>query len=151
LTIVPLKTLPLENREPSALCPRIYRYEYHYSVVGRRPNTVLSDASDFLRKHPWPGRSIADTWNEDDHREGRHSKRCFNAMGVLCGKAGGDYDDYDDDVNYEQNPHVHTATDTSTRTGGGFVWTLALQQSFREELEKLIILGWFFVYLTCLH
>ncbi|CAE6420019.1 putative PI3/PI4-kinase family protein C343.19 [Rhizoctonia solani AG-1 IB] len=102
----------------------------------------FTDASDFLRKHPWPGRSIADTWNEDDHREGRHSKRCFNAMGVLCGKAGGDYDDYDDDVNYEQNPHVHTATDTSTRTGGGFVWTLALQQSFREELEKLIILDY---------
>ncbi|CAE6416646.1 unnamed protein product [Rhizoctonia solani] len=102
----------------------------------------FTDASEFLRKHPWPGRSIADTWNEDDHREGRHSKRCFNALGVLCGKAGGDYDDYDDDMNYEQNPHTHTTTDTSTRAGGSFVWTLALQQSFREELEKLIILDY---------
>ncbi|CAE6343151.1 unnamed protein product, partial [Rhizoctonia solani] len=83
--------------------------------------------------------SIADTWNEDDHRQGRHSKRCFNALGVLCGKAGGDYDDYDDGMDYEQNPH---ATETPTRTGGNFVWTLALQQSFREELEKLIILDY---------
>ncbi|KAH7339768.1 phosphatidylinositol 3 and 4-kinase-domain-containing protein [Rhizoctonia solani] len=99
----------------------------------------FTDASDFLRKHPWPGRSIADTWNEDDHREGRHSKRCFNAMGVLCGKAGGDYDDYDDGVDYEQTPHV---TEAPIRTGGNFVWTLALQQSFREELEKLIILDY---------
>ncbi|CAE6511120.1 unnamed protein product [Rhizoctonia solani] len=99
----------------------------------------FTDASDFLRKHPWPGRSIADTWNEDDHRQGRHSKRCFNALGVLCGKAGGDYDDYDDDLDYEQTPH---ATETPTRTGGNFVWTLALQQSFREELEKLIILDY---------
>ncbi|CAE6483304.1 unnamed protein product [Rhizoctonia solani] len=99
----------------------------------------FTDASDFLRKHPWPGRSIADTWNEDDHREGRHSKRCFNAMGILCGKAGGDYDDYDDGMDYEQNPHV---TEAPTRTGGNFVWTLALQQSFREELEKLIILDY---------
>ncbi|EUC64091.1 phosphatidylinositol 3- and 4-kinase [Rhizoctonia solani AG-3 Rhs1AP] len=99
----------------------------------------FTDASDFLRKHPWPGRSIADTWNEDDHRQGRHSKRCFNALGVICGKAGGDYDDYDDGVDYEQNPH---ATEIPTRTGGNFVWTLALQQSFREELEKLIILDY---------
>ncbi|KAJ1304736.1 hypothetical protein OPQ81_005874 [Rhizoctonia solani] len=99
----------------------------------------FTDASEFLRKHPWPGRSIADTWDEDDHRQGRHSKRCFNALGVLCGKAGGDYDDYDDDMDYEQNPH---ANETPTRTGGNFVWTLALQQSFREELEKLIILDY---------
>lgn len=98
-----------------------------------------SDASDFLRKHPWPGRSIADTWNEDDHRQGRHSKRCFNALGILCGKAGGDYDDYDDELDYDQNPNV----ESQTRAGGSFVWTLALQQSFREELEKLIILGAF--------
>ncbi|ELU42697.1 phosphatidylinositol 3- and 4-kinase domain-containing protein [Rhizoctonia solani AG-1 IA] len=98
----------------------------------------FTDASDFLRKHPWPGRSIADTWNEDDHRQGRHSKRCFNALGVLCGKAGGDYDDYDD-MDYDQN--LHATTNTSTRAGGSFVWTPALQQSFREELEKLIILG----------
>ncbi|KAF8678123.1 Phosphatidylinositol 3- and 4-kinase [Rhizoctonia solani] len=99
----------------------------------------FTDASDFLRKHPWPGRSIADTWNEDDHRQGRHSKRCFNALGVLCGKAGGDYDDYDD-MDYDQN--LHATTNTSTRAGGSFVWTPALQQSFREELEKLIILDY---------
>ncbi|KAG8677980.1 phosphatidyl inositol kinase [Ceratobasidium sp. 394] len=99
----------------------------------------FTDASDFLRKHPWPGRSITDTWNEDDHRQGRTSKRCFNACGVLCGKAGGDFDDYDDDLDYEQNVN---APEDNTRAGGSFAWTLALQQSFREELEKLIILDY---------
>ncbi|KAG8745228.1 phosphatidyl inositol kinase [Ceratobasidium sp. 414] len=99
----------------------------------------FTDASDFLRKHPWPGRSITDTWNEDDHRQGRTSKRCFNACGVLCGKAGGDFDDFDDDLDYEQNVN---APEDSTRAGGSFAWTLALQQSFREELEKLIILDY---------
>ncbi|KAG9125885.1 phosphatidyl inositol kinase [Ceratobasidium sp. 392] len=99
----------------------------------------FTDASDFLRKHPWPGRSITDTWNEDDHRQGRTSKRCFNACGVLCGKAGGDFDDYDDDVEYEQNAN---GPEEQTRAGGNFAWTLALQQSFREELEKLIILDY---------
>ncbi|KAG9092277.1 phosphatidyl inositol kinase [Ceratobasidium sp. 370] len=98
----------------------------------------FTDASDFLRKHPWPGRSITDTWNEDDHRQGRTSKRCFNACGVLCGKAGGDFDDYDD-LDYEQ---IVDAPEDHTRTGGSFAWTLALQQSFREELEKLIILDY---------
>ncbi|KAG8710745.1 phosphatidyl inositol kinase [Ceratobasidium sp. 395] len=100
----------------------------------------FTDASDFLRKHPWPGRSITDTWNEDDHRQGRTSKRCFNACGVLCGKAGGDFDDYDDDLQYEQNAN---GPEDQARAGGSFAWTLALQQSFREELEKLIILGRF--------
>lgn len=98
----------------------------------------MTDASDFLRKHPWPGRSIADTWNEDDHRQGRTSKRCFNALGVLCGKAGGDFDDYDDDFDYEQNAD---GGEEHAREDGSFSWTLALQQGFREELEKLIILG----------
>ena len=93
-----------------------------------------------MRKHPWPGRPIADTWNEDDHRQGRTSKRCFNALGVLCGKAGGDFEDYDDDYDYEQNAN---GREEHAREDGGFSWTPALQQSFREELEKLIILGKF--------
>lgn len=112
-----------------------YQFPFHHFNVRHH-----ADASEFLRKHPWPGRSIADTWNEDDHRQGRHSKRCFNALGILCGKAGGDYDDYDDDFDYQQNPG---ATEPQARTSGNFAWTLALQQSFREELEKLIILGRF--------
>ncbi|QRW08026.1 phosphatidylinositol 3- and 4-kinase [Ceratobasidium sp. AG-Ba] len=104
----------------------------------------FTDASDFLRKHPWPGRSITDTWNEDDHREGRNSKRCFNACGILCGKAGGDFDDYeDDDIHYEQNGHAQDAPMRApSASGGSFAWTPALQQSFREELEKLIILDY---------
>jgi len=99
----------------------------------------FTDASDFLRKHPWPGRPIADTWNEDDHRQGRTSKRCFNAFGVLCGKAGGDFDDYEDDYAHEQNAN---RGEEHVREDGGFSWTPALQQGFREELEKLIILDY---------
>ncbi|KAL0072349.1 Phosphatidylinositol 4-kinase LSB6 [Marasmius tenuissimus] len=96
-----------------------------------------TDASDFLRKHPWPGRSIADTFDDNTHRRGSVSKRFMGAMKVICGKTGDNddfYDDYDDE-------RLFDATE-STNGQGMFYWSPALQESFREELEKLVILDY---------
>ena len=53
-------------------------------------------------------------------------------MNVVCGKTGAEeeFDDDDDDVD-------HRLYDSSeSRTGDPFYWTPALQDNFREELEK---------------
>ncbi|TDL24282.1 hypothetical protein BD410DRAFT_786387 [Rickenella mellea] len=98
------------------------------------------DASDFLRKHPWPGRSIADTFDDSTHRTGTVTKRLTGALKVLCGSTGDDEDVYDED-DHEEERALFDATedDGSTRP---FYWSSLLQQSFREELEKLIILDY---------
>ncbi|KAF9268865.1 hypothetical protein L218DRAFT_918023 [Marasmius fiardii PR-910] len=96
-----------------------------------------TDASDFLRKHPWPGRSIADTFDDSTHRRGSVSKRFLSAMKVICGKTG-DNEDIDEDYEEER---LFDATE-STNSQGIFYWSPALQQSFREELEKLVILDY---------
>ncbi|KAK7045573.1 Phosphatidylinositol 4-kinase LSB6 [Paramarasmius palmivorus] len=95
-----------------------------------------TDASDFLRKHPWPGRSIADTFDDSTHRQGGFSKRFLSAIKVVCGRTGDTDDLYDD---YEDE-RLFDATEANNGSGM-FYWSPALQQSFREELEKLVILG----------
>jgi len=93
--------------------------------------TSILDASDFLRKHPWPGRSIADTFDDNTHRRGSMSKRFLGAMKVICGSTGDNEDVYDD---YEDE-RLFDATE-SNNGNGMFYWSAPLQQSFREELEK---------------
>ncbi|KAL0574956.1 Phosphatidylinositol 4-kinase LSB6 [Marasmius crinis-equi] len=95
------------------------------------------DASDFLRKHPWPGRAIADTFDDSTHRRGSVSKRFLGAMKVICGRTGDNEDVYDD---YEDE-RLFDATE-ATNGQGAFYWSATLQQSFREELEKLVILDY---------
>ncbi|KXN90620.1 Phosphatidylinositol 4-kinase lsb6 [Leucoagaricus sp. SymC.cos] len=98
------------------------------------------DASEFLRKHPWPGRAIADTFDDSNHRHGNISKRILSALNVMCGKTG-DGDELYDEVDYEDERVLFDATETSDAERP-FYWTQALQQSFREELEKLVILDY---------
>ncbi|KAJ7594149.1 phosphatidylinositol 3 and 4-kinase-domain-containing protein [Mycena floridula] len=99
-----------------------------------------TDASEFLRKHPWPGRAIADTFDDSTHRQGGVSKRFMSAFKVICGKTGDTDDMYDD---YEDE-HEHVLYDESEShdPSAPFYWTQSLQQSFREELEKLVILDY---------
>ncbi|KAG9002919.1 phosphatidyl inositol kinase [Tulasnella sp. JGI-2019a] len=91
------------------------------------------DATAFLRDHPWPGRSLYDTYDESTHRSGSVTiKRCSTALGVMCGRVGeADEEDVDD---------LHDAE--SNDPSGTFHWTTAIQDEFREELEKLIILDY---------
>ncbi|OAX42520.1 hypothetical protein K503DRAFT_766700 [Rhizopogon vinicolor AM-OR11-026] len=96
-----------------------------------------TDASDFLRKHPWPGRSIADTFDDSSHRKGLPTKRCLGALKIICGRTG------DEDVD-EEDPEEERLFDASEENESGrpFYWSRVLQQSFREELEKLVILDY---------
>ena len=85
----------------------------------------FKDANIFLREHPWPDRSGPYTPSSS----GRKSKGWRDT----CRPGNGDEDDEDNQyplASGEQTP------------GARFVWTDALQQSFREELEKLVILDY---------
>ncbi|KAJ8489486.1 hypothetical protein ONZ51_g2919 [Trametes cubensis] len=98
----------------------------------------FTDASDFLRKHPWPGRAIADTFDDDSHRKGGLYKKVMSAVSVVCGKTGAEEEIYDDD-DHDDDRVLYDASED--RSGQPFYWTPALQDNFREELEKLVILG----------
>ncbi|CAA7263169.1 unnamed protein product [Cyclocybe aegerita] len=100
----------------------------------------FQDASDFLRKYPWPGRAISDTFDDSTHRHGNFSKRFLGAMKIICGRTG-DTDDLYDEADYEDERVLYDATEAS-EVQRPFYWSQQLQQSFREELEKLVILDY---------
>lgn len=93
----------------------------------------FSDASDFLRKHPWPGRAISDTFDDSNHRKGVISKKFLTALKIVCGRTGEEEEMYDED-DMEDERVLFDATES--RSGQPFYWTPALQDNFREELEK---------------
>ncbi|KIJ67706.1 hypothetical protein HYDPIDRAFT_173507 [Hydnomerulius pinastri MD-312] len=95
-----------------------------------------TDASDFLRKHPWPGRSITDTFDDSTHRKGLPTKKLLSALKIICGRTG-DEDAEEDDP--EEERALFDATEDSD-SGRPFYWSRALQQSFREELEKYYLM-----------
>ncbi|KAF7782539.1 hypothetical protein Agabi119p4_1915 [Agaricus bisporus var. burnettii] len=99
-----------------------------------------TDASEFLRRHPWPGRAISDTFNDSNHRHGNISKRLLHTLNIMCGKTG-DGDELYDEADYEDERVLFDATE-SPDVQGQFYWTQSLQQSFRQELEKLVILDY---------
>ncbi|KZV73350.1 hypothetical protein PENSPDRAFT_750288 [Peniophora sp. CONT] len=98
-----------------------------------------TDASDFLRKHPWPGRSIADTFDDSTHRRRNFNKRMLGAIKVVCGKTGAEDETFEDDE--EENRFTFDASET-TDGDVPFYWSPVLQRSFRAELEKLVILDY---------
>ncbi|THH04986.1 hypothetical protein EW146_g10024 [Bondarzewia mesenterica] len=89
--------------------------------------------------HGYQGRSIADTFDDSTHRKGNFTKRFLGALKIVCGKTGAEDDMYDDDVEDERVLFDATESNNSDRP---FYWSPALQQSFREELEKLVILDY---------
>ncbi|KAG9316481.1 phosphatidylinositol 4-kinase [Chiua virens] len=97
-----------------------------------------SDASDFLRRHPWPGRSLADTFDDSPHRKGLPTKKFFSTLKIICGKTGAEDLDEEDP---EEERALFDVTEEG-ESGRPFYWSRTLQQSFREELEKLVILDY---------
>ncbi|KAJ7188272.1 phosphatidylinositol 3 and 4-kinase-domain-containing protein [Mycena filopes] len=95
--------------------------------------TGFQDASEFLRKYPWPGRAIADTFSDSTHRQGGVSKRFLSAFKIVCGRTGEADDDVYDEADYEDDHALFDASEADSRP---FYWTQVLQQSFREELEN---------------
>ncbi|KAH8592909.1 phosphatidylinositol 3 and 4-kinase-domain-containing protein [Bisporella sp. PMI_857] len=86
----------------------------------------FKDANIFLREHPWPDRSGPYTPSE--------SKRKSKTWRETCRPGIGDYED-------EEEEQIALAPGERS-PNRRFVWTDALQQSFREELEKLVILDY---------
>ncbi|SGZ30410.1 BQ5605_C048g12353 [Microbotryum silenes-dioicae] len=110
----------------------------------------FKDASDFLREFPLPGRPESQTMDRKNYRKGRGN--LLGPLRCLCGRVGADVDD-DDEEDEDGEPHPSLDNEAPSRrfgflSGGasttpdeaGFKWTEEMLESFREELEKLVIL-----------
>lgn len=90
------------------------------------------DANIFLREHPWPDQTNTGFRAQDAPKR---KKRPWNEA---CRPSGAQSDDEDEDENgYMPSPNPR---DESRERR--FNWTENLKQSFREELEKLVILDY---------
>ena len=90
------------------------------------------DANIFLREHPWPDQTNSGFRAEDAPKR---KKRPWNEA---CRPSGIQSDDEDDDEN-SYMPSPNPRDESRERR---FNWTENLKQSFREELEKLVILDY---------
>jgi phosphatidylinositol 4-kinase type 2 len=94
----------------------------------------FKDANVFLKEHPWPDQywsGFLATGGNETHRNRRKRWRdtCQPSSRKTARAEGGDGDDSDEEHLPRRDP-------------AAFVWTDALKQSFREELEKLVILDY---------
>lgn len=93
----------------------------------------FQDASTFLRAHPYPGRPLEQTLDDKPRRRGRGrgGVSIFGPSKCLCGTAEAEADDESD---------AEDEGDASEERP--FNWTQELMDSFRLELEKLVILDY---------
>jgi hypothetical protein len=89
----------------------------------------FKDANIFLRENPWPDRSSG-PFRPDDS-----TTKKVKPWGETCRPRG--LSDYED-----EEYHLNPARPSGEADNHRFVWTDALQKSFREELEKLVILDY---------
>ena len=91
----------------------------------------FKDANVFLREHPWPDQYWSGFRTNDTHRKKkrRWAEDCRPASAASMND--GDSTDGDDGPSEER-----------ALGPDHFVWTEALKQSLREELEKLVILDY---------
>ncbi|KKA20947.1 Phosphatidylinositol 4-kinase type II subunit alpha [Rasamsonia emersonii CBS 393.64] len=89
------------------------------------------DATVFLREHPWPDQTNSGFRAEDAPKR---KKRPWNEA---CRPSGIHSDDEEDEYD---DAHVRTPSPQDEEPR--FYWTENLKQSFREELEKLVILDY---------
>ncbi|KAI1437181.1 phosphatidylinositol 3 and 4-kinase-domain-containing protein [Xylaria sp. CBS 124048] len=88
------------------------------------------DANVFLREHPWPDQQWSGFRPSDTHRNRRKH------WGANCQPSRQPtYDEFESDD--EQSPREQRPLGPEN-----FKWTESLKQSFREELEKLVILDY---------
>lgn len=86
------------------------------------------DATLFLKEYPWPDQNTAD-FRADivDKRKRRPMANCMPGAALS------------DD---EDEPRLRAPSPAPAENGPKFSWTSTLKQSFREELEKLVILDY---------
>lgn len=90
----------------------------------------FKDANVFLREHPWPDQYLSGFRTNDPHR--KRKKRWADS----CRPSSSREDDAESDDDSEDTPQPLTPGPDN------FVWTPTLKQTFREELEKLVILDY---------
>lgn len=90
----------------------------------------FKDANIFLRDHPWPDQASSGFRPEDPARK----KKKPWAETCRPGTAASDEDD--------ESPGETRPSTNDEASQARFVWTNNLQQSFREELEKLVVLDY---------
>ncbi|GAA5896804.1 hypothetical protein JCM8208_007095 [Rhodotorula glutinis] len=122
------------------------------------------DASAFLARHPFPGRPVAPASKEQSRtsqpRRRRHRRGCCTtALLCLCGRTGAERDEdeqtHENELGVGEGPCAvgqgeegcaeQPQAARSMRAGGSpsgtaFEWTTEMVESFREELEKLVVL-----------
>ncbi|KAL9600078.1 MAG: hypothetical protein Q9219_003448, partial [cf. Caloplaca sp. 3 TL-2023] len=91
----------------------------------------FKDANLFLRDHPWPDQANSGFRLED--APSRKKRPWVEA----CRPGTAISDDEDDEM-----PSEARSSTNEDDNQGRFAWTNSLQQSFREELEKLVILDY---------
>lgn len=91
------------------------------------------DANIFLREHPWPDQANPGFRAEDAPKT---KKRPWNEA---CRPSGAQSDDEEDEFENGDMPSPSPGEENNERR---FRWTENLKQSFREELEKLVILDY---------
>ena len=92
------------------------------------------DANLFLRDHPWPDQTNTGFRAEDA------PKRKKRPWSEACRPSGVHSDD-EDEEEYEDG-QARTPSPREESRERRFYWTEGLKQSFREELEKLVILDY---------
>ncbi|KAI6353898.1 hypothetical protein MCOR25_008849 [Pyricularia grisea] len=99
----------------------------------------FKDANIFLREHPWPDQYLSGFRTSDSHRNKR--KRWADNCRPSRGASANGEDESDDEGGVGGS---NGGSRASPRPPGpdNFVWTETLKQSFREELEKLVILDY---------
>ncbi|KAG6810974.1 hypothetical protein H0H92_009557 [Tricholoma furcatifolium] len=134
---------PKDEEPYGRLNPKAFFYDWidrNAYKKGKPLPEKIGNASDFLRKYPWPGRAIADTFDDSSHRHGGFTKRVLNTLKIVCGRTG-DMEDVYDESDYDDEQVMYDASE-SNNSERPFYWSQILQKSFREELEKLVILDY---------
>lgn len=93
----------------------------------------FKDANIFLKEHPWP-----DQQNSGFRTDGapkKHKGRGFANWGEDCRPRGAPSDDEDEDLEGQ-------ASQGERQRQRNVFWSSSLQQSFREQLERLVILDY---------
>lgn len=94
----------------------------------------FKDANIFLRDHPWPDQNGTGPGPDDASRWRKRSWR------DTCRPGNAASEEEDEGLRSEvQSMNGPESTDAHD---GGFRWTSQIKQSFREELEKLVILDY---------
>ncbi|KAI1430220.1 phosphatidylinositol 3 and 4-kinase-domain-containing protein [Xylaria sp. FL1777] len=90
----------------------------------------FKDANVFLREHPWPDQYWSGLRSSDTHRN-RRKRWTANCRPSTRTQ----YDEFESDDEHNSGEQRPLGPDN-------FMWTESLKQSFREELEKLVILDY---------